>query len=41
MKKHLNFNRIKKLNWFPKIPFNQLVKEMIDEDLKLAKSEVK
>ena len=31
----------KKLNWFPKIPFNQLVKEMIDEDLKLAKSEVK
>jgi GDPmannose 4,6-dehydratase len=26
----------KKLNWFPKISFNQLVKEMVDEDLKLA-----
>ena len=26
-----------KLNWFPKISFNDLVKEMIDEDLKLAK----
>ena len=26
-----------KLNWFPKIPFEQLVKEMIDEDLKLIK----
>jgi len=27
----------KKLNWAPKISFEQLVKEMIDEDLKLAK----
>jgi GDPmannose 4,6-dehydratase len=27
----------KKLNWVPKISFEQLVKEMIDEDLKLAK----
>ena len=27
-----------KLNWFPKISFEQLVKEMIDEDLKLAKN---
>jgi len=26
-----------KLNWSPKISFDQLVKEMIDEDLKLAK----
>ena len=26
-----------KLNWSPKISFEQLVKEMIDEDLKLAK----
>ena len=26
-----------KLNWIPKISFEQLVKEMIDEDLKLAK----
>jgi len=26
-----------KLNWFPKITFEQLVKEMIDEDLKLIK----
>ena len=26
-----------KLNWVPKISFEQLVKEMIDEDLKLAK----
>jgi len=26
-----------KLNWSPQISFNQLVKEMIDEDLKLAK----
>jgi GDPmannose 4,6-dehydratase len=29
----------KKLNWFPKISFNQLVKEMVDEDLKLAKND--
>ena len=29
----------KKLNWAPKISFEQLVKEMIDEDLKLAKNE--
>ena len=29
----------KKLNWTPKISFKQLVKEMIDEDLKLAKKE--
>ena len=29
----------KKLNWVPKISFNQLVKEMIDEDLKLAKND--
>jgi GDPmannose 4,6-dehydratase len=28
----------KKLNWSPKITFNQLVKEMVDEDLKLAKN---
>ena len=28
-----------KLNWTPKISFEQLVKEMIDEDLKLAKNE--
>ena len=28
-----------KLNWLPKITFEQLVKEMIDEDLKLAKNE--
>ena len=27
------------LNWFPKISFEQLVKEMIDEDLKLAKND--
>jgi GDPmannose 4,6-dehydratase len=27
-----------KLNWVPKISFEQLVKEMIDEDLKLAKN---
>jgi GDPmannose 4,6-dehydratase len=27
----------KKLNWSPKITFNQLVKEMVDEDLKLEK----
>ena len=29
----------KKLNWVPKISFEQLVKEMIDEDLKLAKND--
>jgi GDPmannose 4,6-dehydratase len=29
----------KKLNWSPKISFNQLVKEMIDEDLKIAKKD--
>jgi len=28
-----------KLNWSPKISFNQLVKEMIDEDLKKAKND--
>ena len=28
-----------KLNWSPKISFEQLVKEMVDEDLKLAKNE--
>jgi GDPmannose 4,6-dehydratase len=28
-----------KLNWIPKISFNQLVKEMIDEDLKKAKND--
>ncbi len=28
-----------KLNWSPKITFEQLVKEMVDEDLKLAKNE--
>jgi GDPmannose 4,6-dehydratase len=28
-----------KLNWIPKISFEQLVKEMIDEDLKLAQNE--
>jgi GDPmannose 4,6-dehydratase len=28
-----------KLNWRPKISFNQLVKEMIDEDLKIAKND--
>ena len=27
----------KKLNWHPKISFEELVKEMIDNDLKLAK----
>jgi len=27
-----------KLNWVPKVSFEQLVKEMIDEDLKLAKN---
>jgi GDPmannose 4,6-dehydratase len=30
----------KKLNWTPKMSFEGLVKEMIDEDLKLAKNEV-
>ena len=30
-----------KLNWAPKISFEQLVKEMIDEDLKLAKNDEK
>ena len=29
----------KKLNWTPKISFNQLVKEMINEDLKIAKND--
>ncbi|CAN1606757.1 Gmd GDP-D-mannose dehydratase [Candidatus Pelagibacterales bacterium] len=29
----------KKLNWVPKISFNQLVKEMVDEDLKLAEND--
>ena len=29
----------KKLNWFPKISFNQLVKEMVNEDLKIAKND--
>jgi GDPmannose 4,6-dehydratase len=28
-----------KLNWYPKISFEQLVKEMVDEDLKLAKND--
>jgi GDPmannose 4,6-dehydratase len=28
-----------KLNWSPKISFNQLVKEMINEDLKIAKND--
>ena len=28
-----------KLKWSPKISFEQLVKEMVDEDLKLAKNE--
>jgi GDPmannose 4,6-dehydratase len=28
-----------KLNWVPKISFNQLVKEMVDEDLKIAKND--
>ena len=31
----------KKLNWTPKISFEQLVKEMVDEDLKLAKNDRK
>tara|TARA_Y100000389_G_scaffold105776_1_gene102666 strand:+ start:1580 stop:2635 length:1056 start_codon:yes stop_codon:yes gene_type:complete len=30
----------KKLNWFPKISFNELVKEMVNEDLKLVKKEM-
>jgi len=29
----------KKLNWVPKISFEQLVNEMVDEDLKLAKND--
>jgi GDPmannose 4,6-dehydratase len=29
-----------KLNWTPKISFEQLVKEMVDEDLKLAKNDI-
>ena len=29
----------RKLNWSPKISFKQLVKEMVDEDLKLAKND--
>ena len=28
-----------KLNWNPKISFEQLVKEMVDEDLRLVKDE--
>jgi len=28
-----------KLNWFPKISFNQLVKEMVNEDLRIAKND--
>jgi GDPmannose 4,6-dehydratase len=28
-----------KLNWVPKISFNQLVKEMVDEDLKITKND--
>ena len=28
-----------KLNWYPKISFEQLVKEMVDEDLKMLKKE--
>ncbi|CAO6130667.1 Gmd GDP-D-mannose dehydratase [Candidatus Pelagibacterales bacterium] len=31
----------KKLNWVPKISFEQLVKEMIDKDLKLSKNDNK
>ena len=30
----------KKLNWYPKITFEELVKEMTNEDLKLAKKEM-
>jgi len=29
----------KELNWTPEISFEQLVKEMVDEDLKLAKND--
>ena len=29
----------KKLNWVPKISFEQLVNEMVDEDLKLANND--
>ena len=29
----------KKLNWYPKISFNQLVQEMVNEDLKIAKND--
>ena len=29
----------KKLNWLPKVNFEELVKEMVEEDLKLAKNE--
>jgi GDPmannose 4,6-dehydratase len=29
----------KKLNWSPKITFEQLVKEMVDSDLKLSKND--
>ena len=29
----------KKLKWYPKISFEQLVKEMVDSDLKLAKND--
>ena len=28
-----------KLNWFPRISFENLVREMIEEDLKIAKNE--
>ena len=28
-----------KLKWYPKISFEQLVKEMVDKDLKLAKND--
>ena len=35
-----NSNKAKvKLNWVPKISFEQLVKEMVDNDLKLAKNQ--
>ena len=29
----------KKLNWFPKISFEHLVQEMVEEDFKIAKNE--
>ena len=29
----------KKLNWFPKISFEKMIKDMVDEDLKLAKND--